>query len=179
MEVYALPFLARGMAPLMVDGPGQGEAEYEHPIRGDFEVPATGNVDWLLTRTDVDTTPHGLWGEHGWISCAARRCIRETHLRLYRSLLVPMTSRTLGQPAGLFARDFSRSKSLRHSSRSQGLQCHPDAQGGIARQIECPLFHFLWASRTAWWTGATRNAWLMRSRVRSSFCTSRTQSHRQ
>jgi 2,6-dihydroxypseudooxynicotine hydrolase len=46
----------------MVDGPGQGEAEYEYPIRGDFEVPAAAIVDWVLTRTDVDTTRIGLWG---------------------------------------------------------------------------------------------------------------------
>jgi len=62
MEAYELPFLARGIATLMVDGPGQGEAEYEHPIRGDFEVPAAAIVDWVLTRTDVDTTRIGLWG---------------------------------------------------------------------------------------------------------------------
>jgi alpha-beta hydrolase superfamily lysophospholipase len=62
MEAYELPFLSRGIATLMVDGPGQGEAEYEHPIRGDFEIPAAAIVDWVLTRNDVDATRIGLWG---------------------------------------------------------------------------------------------------------------------
>ena len=32
-------FLARGMATLVFDGPGQGEGEYDFAIRGDYEVP--------------------------------------------------------------------------------------------------------------------------------------------
>jgi dipeptidyl aminopeptidase/acylaminoacyl peptidase len=62
LEAYGLPFLSRGIATLTVDGPGQGEAEYAHPIRGDFEVPAAAIVDWLLMRTDIDTTRIGLLG---------------------------------------------------------------------------------------------------------------------
>jgi Esterase FrsA-like len=62
LEAYELPFLARGIATLMVDGPGQGEAEYDFPIRGDYEVPVKAMVDWLLTRAEVDSTRIGLWG---------------------------------------------------------------------------------------------------------------------
>ena len=50
------------MNAMAATAPGQGEAEYEHPIRGDFEAPAAAIVDWVLTRTDVDTTRIGLWG---------------------------------------------------------------------------------------------------------------------
>ena len=34
-DAYEAPFLARGIAILVFDGPGQGEAEYDFPIRGD------------------------------------------------------------------------------------------------------------------------------------------------
>ncbi|MEY4074314.1 MAG: hypothetical protein RJA29_1671, partial [Pseudomonadota bacterium] len=44
LEAYEQPFLARGIATLMVDGPGQGEAEYDFPIRGDYEVPVKAMV---------------------------------------------------------------------------------------------------------------------------------------
>src|SRR6267143_6293603 len=36
LHAYEEPFLARGMATLAIDGPGQGEAEYEIPICGDY-----------------------------------------------------------------------------------------------------------------------------------------------
>ena len=62
LEAYELPFLARGMATLLVDGPGQGEAEYDFPIRGDYEVAATAIVDWIETRRDLDAARIGMWG---------------------------------------------------------------------------------------------------------------------
>ena len=36
-------FLERGIATFSVDGPGQGEAEYDLAIRGDWEVPGGGD----------------------------------------------------------------------------------------------------------------------------------------
>jgi dienelactone hydrolase len=55
-------FLARGMATLAFDGPGQGEAEYELPIRGDYEVVVRAVIDWIETRADLDGHRVGLWG---------------------------------------------------------------------------------------------------------------------
>lgn len=62
LEAYELPFLARGLATLCVDGPGQGEAEYDFPIRGDYEVPVRSMVDWIEGRGDLDASRIGLWG---------------------------------------------------------------------------------------------------------------------
>lgn len=62
MESYEGVFLARGMATLAFDGPGQGEAEYDLPIRGDYEVPVKHVVDWVERRDDLDTARIGLWG---------------------------------------------------------------------------------------------------------------------
>src|SRR5262245_49946482 len=62
MDAYEAPFHARGMATLAFDGPGQGEAEYELPIRGDFEAPVKAVVDWLETRSDIDRDRIGVWG---------------------------------------------------------------------------------------------------------------------
>lgn len=62
LEAYEIPFLQRGIATLMVDGPGQGEAEYEFPIRGDYEVAVSAMVDYVLTLTEVDSSRIGLWG---------------------------------------------------------------------------------------------------------------------
>jgi 2,6-dihydroxypseudooxynicotine hydrolase len=45
-------FLARGMAVLSLDGPGQGEGGYTLPIRHDYEVAATAMLDALDGRFD-------------------------------------------------------------------------------------------------------------------------------
>lgn len=55
-------FLARGLATFSVDGPGQGEAEYNLPIRPDWEVPGRAFVDALAERPDVDADRIGVWG---------------------------------------------------------------------------------------------------------------------
>src|SRR4030081_577991 len=41
LHAYEEPFLARGMAVLAIDGPGQGEAGDDIPICGDYERAAT------------------------------------------------------------------------------------------------------------------------------------------
>lgn len=55
--------LARGIATFAFDGPGQGEAEYEHPMRHDFEVPLAAVIDYLEGRDDVATgSGVAIWG---------------------------------------------------------------------------------------------------------------------
>jgi hypothetical protein len=55
-------FLERGLGTFSVDGPGQGEAEYDLPIRADWEVPGRAFVDFLSARDDVDADRIGVWG---------------------------------------------------------------------------------------------------------------------
>ncbi len=55
-------FLARGLATFSVDGPGQGEAEYDLPIRGDWSAPGTAIVDALAALPEVDERRLGVWG---------------------------------------------------------------------------------------------------------------------
>src|SRR5262249_4423880 len=61
MDDYENRFLARGLATLSFDGPGQGEAEYDFAICPEYEKPATAVVDYLHTRTDVDLSRIGVW----------------------------------------------------------------------------------------------------------------------
>ena len=53
-DAYEQPFLARGIATLVFDGPGQGEAEYDFAIRGDYEVAAGAIIDYIEGRRDLD-----------------------------------------------------------------------------------------------------------------------------
>jgi fermentation-respiration switch protein FrsA (DUF1100 family) len=54
-DAYEQPFLARGIATLAFDGPGQGEAEYDFAIRGDYEVAVKAVIDAIEARNDLDT----------------------------------------------------------------------------------------------------------------------------
>jgi dienelactone hydrolase len=55
-------FLERGLATFSVDGPGQGEAEYDLPIRGDWEVPGAAILDRLAAEPSIDAERIAVWG---------------------------------------------------------------------------------------------------------------------
>jgi alpha-beta hydrolase superfamily lysophospholipase len=55
-------FLARGMATLSVDGPGQGEAEYELPIRGDWAPVAEALLAAVARVPELDGNRVAVWG---------------------------------------------------------------------------------------------------------------------
>ncbi len=62
MHIYGEDFLRRGMAVLALDGPGQGEMEFDHAMRHDYEVPVRYAIDYLEGRADVDAKRVGLMG---------------------------------------------------------------------------------------------------------------------
>lgn len=62
MHTYGEDFLKRGMAVLALDGPGQGEMEFDHAMRFDYEVPVRYAIDYLESRPDVDAKRVGLMG---------------------------------------------------------------------------------------------------------------------
>jgi len=62
LHAYEDAFLNRGIAVLAIDGPGQGEAEYEIPICGDYERAARAVVDWIEKRRDLDPERIAIWG---------------------------------------------------------------------------------------------------------------------
>jgi 2,6-dihydroxypseudooxynicotine hydrolase len=55
-------FLRRGLATLSLDGPGQGEAGFDAPIRHDYEVAVSTILDALADREDVDLDRVGAAG---------------------------------------------------------------------------------------------------------------------
>src|SRR5580704_13587071 len=53
-DAYEAPFLARGIATMVFDGPGQGEGEDDFPIRGNYETAVKAVLDFIATRRDLD-----------------------------------------------------------------------------------------------------------------------------
>lgn len=62
LHMYGDDFLRRGLAVLAIDGPGQGEMEFEYPMRFDYEVPIKCAIDYLESRPDVDASRMGMMG---------------------------------------------------------------------------------------------------------------------
>ncbi len=62
LHAYTNDFLRRGMATLAIDGPGQGEMEFSHPMRFDYEAPIRAAIEYLESRDDVDASRVGLMG---------------------------------------------------------------------------------------------------------------------
>jgi dienelactone hydrolase len=62
LHLYGDDFLRRGMAVLAIDGPGQGEMEFEYPLRHDYEVPIKHAINYLENRPDIDSARVGIMG---------------------------------------------------------------------------------------------------------------------
>jgi len=62
LQATAEHMLRRGLAVIAIDGPGQGEAEYEFPIEPAYERVVTAVADYLKGRDDVDPDRIGVFG---------------------------------------------------------------------------------------------------------------------
>ncbi len=130
-------FLERGMATLALDGPGQGESEYDLPIRGDWEKVGAVVVDWIETRADLDADRIGVWGVSLGGYYAPRMVTGEHRIKACAALAGPydwfevwdglpeLTRRTFTfrahQDSQEDARDYGRSLSL--AGRTADIQC--------------------------------------------------------
>ena len=140
LEAYELPFLARGMATLIVDGPGQGEAEYRFPIRGDYEVAATAMVDWIARRDDLDASRIGIWGVSLGGYYAPRAAAYERRIRACIGLAGPYDWSEIFDGLPQLTREAFRVRS--HVATEQAAREHARTLtlAHAAKAIQCPLF---------------------------------------
>jgi 2,6-dihydroxypseudooxynicotine hydrolase len=89
LQATAEYMLARGLAIIAVDGPGQGEAEYELPIEPAYEKVATAVADYLEGRDDVDPGRIGGFGVSLGGYYAARAAAFEPRIKATVSLAGP------------------------------------------------------------------------------------------
>jgi dipeptidyl aminopeptidase/acylaminoacyl peptidase len=89
LQATAEYMLARGLAVIAVDGPGQGEAEYELPIEPAYERVATAVAGYLEGRDDVDPDRIGAFGVSLGGYYAARAAAFEPRIKAAVSLAGP------------------------------------------------------------------------------------------
>lgn len=140
MDAYEQLFLDRGVATFAFDGPGQGEAEYDLPIRGDYEVAVAAVVDVLAGRSDLDGERVGAWGVSLGGYYAARAAAHEPRLRACVTLSGPYDWLAVWDDLPELTREAFRVRShvatleqAREHARSLTLE-------GSAARIRCPLF---------------------------------------
>lgn len=140
MDAYARPFLERGIATLAFDGPGQGEAEYDLPIRGDYEAPVGAVLDWIDTRTELDNAWIGIWGVSLGGYYAPRAAAHHDRIKACVSLTGPFNWAEAWDSlpdltrAAFVARSFSASA---EEARDKAAALTLD---GVVQNIRCPLY---------------------------------------
>ena len=139
-DAYEAPFLARGMATLIFDGPGQGEGQYEFAIRGDYEVPVKAVLDYVGTRRDLDSSRIGMWGVSLGGYYAPRAAAFDQRIRACIALGGPFNWGAAWDGLPELTREAFRVRS--HCATQEEARAHAATLSlqGLAHNITCPIF---------------------------------------
>jgi len=140
MDVYEQVFLDRGMATLAFDGPGQGEAEYDIPIRGDYEVAVKAVVDYVETRKDLDAARIGVWGVSLGGYYSARAAAFEKRVKACVSLSGPYSWLETFDGRNELSREAFRVRSHAKTMDEARDNAKTLTLEGVAKNITCPIF---------------------------------------
>jgi dipeptidyl aminopeptidase/acylaminoacyl peptidase len=140
MDAYERPYLARGIATLAFDGPGQGEGEYDFAIRGDYEVPVKAVVDYVETRADLDASRIGLWGVSLGGYYAPRAAAFEKRVKACVALGGPFDWAASWDGLPELTRETFRVRSHSATPEEAKRKAATLSLVGIAENITCPIF---------------------------------------
>jgi dipeptidyl aminopeptidase/acylaminoacyl peptidase len=140
MESYESLFLARGLATLSFDGPGQGESEYDFAIRGDYEVAVAAVIDWLAQHGDVDCARIGLWGVSLGGYYAPRAAAFDNRIKACIGLSGPYDFGDCWDQLPQLTRDAFRVRGKCRTDDEARAHAHTLSLKGIAQRIKCPLY---------------------------------------
>src|SRR5256886_8211711 len=140
LHAYAEPFLVRGVAILAIDGPGQGEAEYEIPICGDYERAARAVCDWIEKRADLDAAKIAMWGVSLGGYYAPRATAYERRIRACIALSGPFEWKEIWGALPLLTREAFRVRSHCASEADALKNAATLSMTEAAPKITCPIF---------------------------------------
>src|SRR5687767_5093324 len=140
IHAYEEPFLARGIAVLAFDGPGQGEAEYEIPICGDYERAAKAVCDWIEKRTDLDKNRIGIWGVSLGGYYAPRAAAYEKRIKACIALSGPFEWERIWDGLPELTRETFRVRSHSLDQNEAKRKARELTMREAAPRITCPIF---------------------------------------
>jgi 2,6-dihydroxypseudooxynicotine hydrolase len=139
-EAYEAPFLARGMATLVFEGPGQGEAQYDFAIRGDYEVPVAAVLDFVEKRRDLDTARIAMWGVSLGGYYAPRAAAFDKRIKACIALGGPFDWGAAWDGLLELTREAFRVRSHYKTQDEAGKNAATLTLEGVAQKITCPIF---------------------------------------
>ena len=139
-DAYEAPFLARGMATLVFEGPGQGEAQYDLPIRGDYEVPVKAVLDYVVTRRDLEAARIGMWGVSLGGYYAPRAAAFDKRIKACIALGGPFDWGAAWDTLPELTREAFRVRSHAKTQDEAKKNAATLSLVGVAEKITCPIF---------------------------------------
>jgi 2,6-dihydroxypseudooxynicotine hydrolase len=140
IHAYEEPFLARGIAVLAIDGPGQGEAEYDIPICGDYERAGSAVVDWIEGRKDLNAQKIGIWGVSLGGYYAPRAAAYEKRIRACIALSGPFEWDRIWDGLPELTRETFRVRSHSKDETQARAVAKTLTMKEAAPRITCPMF---------------------------------------
>jgi 2,6-dihydroxypseudooxynicotine hydrolase len=140
LDVYENIFLERGMATLGFDGPGQGEAEYEMPIRGDYEAPVRAVIDYIDARGDLDPDRVGIMGVSLGGYYSARAAAFDKRIQACVSLSGPYSWVEIFDGRNELSREAFRVRSHSKTMEEAREKAKTLTLEGAAMRITCPIY---------------------------------------
>ncbi|HEY2337295.1 MAG TPA: alpha/beta fold hydrolase [Burkholderiales bacterium] len=140
IHAYEEPFLARGMAVLAIDGPGQGEAEYDIPICGDYERAGSAVVDWIEKRNDLDRERIAIWGVSLGGYYAPRAAAYEKRFKACIALSGPFDWALIWDALPDLTRETFQVRSHSKTPEAAKASAAKLTLREAAKNIRCPLF---------------------------------------
>jgi dienelactone hydrolase len=132
-------FLQRGIATFSVDGPGQGEAEYDLAIRGDWEVPGAAIIDHLRTEPRLDPDRIGVWGVSLGGYYAPRVASGDDRVKACVALAGPYSFADSWDSLPVLTREAFRVRSRSADLETARRKAEELTMAGRAGLIKCPL----------------------------------------
>jgi dienelactone hydrolase len=130
-------FLERGLATFSVDGPGQGEAEYDLAIRGDWEVPGAAIIDRLSREPSLGAV--GVWGVSLGGYYAPRVASGDDRVRACVALAGPFSFADGWDTRPILTREAFRVRSKSPDMATARQVAGQLTLAGRAGRIRCPL----------------------------------------
>lgn len=139
-ELRQREFAERGVATLLFDGPGQGEAQYEHAIRGDFEVPVRAVIDHAIAAAVIDPDRIGVFGISLGGYYAPRAAAFDERIKACIALSGPYDLAEAWPSMGPLHKEAIRIRS--HLATEEEARRHAASLTlkGVAERLCCPLF---------------------------------------
>ncbi len=132
-------FLERGIATVSVDGPGQGEAEYDLAIRGDWEVPGAVIIDRVSAEDGIDPDRIGVWGVSLGGYYAPRVASGDDRVRACIALAGPYSFADDWDSRPVLTREAFRVRSKSPDMETARRKAGELTLAGRAGLIKCPL----------------------------------------